>query len=273
MKISKLCKRVGMTRQNYYKQRQLREDRAVDNESIIDLVLRERQLQPRLGGRKVLFLIKKELQSKGISIGRDCFFKLLKKKDLLIKKKKSKPKTTNSRHCLPVFHNLIKDLEVTAPNEVWVSDITHITTEEGFMYAPLISDKFSRKIVGANIDDTLESYASALALKKALCELPEGKYPIHHSDRGSQYCCHDYVNNLMKNGLSISMTEENHCYENATAERINGILKQEYELDQMFKTKQQAIKAFYQAVYLYNNRRPHLSLGYKTPAIVHGGVA
>lgn len=273
MKISTLCKKVGMTRQNYYKQRKLREEKTVDNKSIIDLVLRERQLQPRLGGRKVLYLIKKELQSKGISIGRDCFFKLLKGNDLLIKKKKSNPKTTNSRHCLPVFHNLIKDLEVTAPNEVWVSDITYLTTEEGFLYASLITDKFSRKIVGPHIGDTLESYGCTLALKKALWELTEGKHPIHHSDRGSQYCCHDYVNTLMNNNLTISMTEENHCYENATAERVNGILKQEYNLDQTFRTKQQAIKAFYQAVYLYNNRRPHLSLGYKIPAIVHDSAA
>jgi transposase InsO family protein len=144
---------------------------------------------------------------------------------------------------------------------------------EGFMYAPLVTDLSSKKIVGEHIGDNLEACGCIAALDKALLELPAGKHPIHHSDRGTQYCCHDYVNRLQGRGLQISMTEENHCYENAVAERVNGILKDEFNLDYIFKTKNQAKTAFYQAVNIYNYRRPHMSLNYKCPAEVHGQVA
>jgi putative transposase len=192
---------------------------------------------------------------------------------MLIEKKKSTPKTTNSRHCLPVFHNLVKDIEITAPNQVWCSDLTYIRTDENFMYAALITDMYSRKIVGAYIGDSLESIGCLEALDKALSDLPKYKYPIHHSDRGTQYCCHAYFNKLKERKLSVSITEVNHCYENAMAERVNGILKQEYELDSTFKTKKQAETAFYQAIHLYNTRRPHMSLDYCIPAEVHERAA
>lgn len=270
IKISPLCKRVGITRQNYYKHRVSMKKKEIDNKLIISLVHRERQTQPRLGGRKVLSIIGGELKSQSAFIGRDRFFDLLKENSLLIERKKSKPKTTNSRHTLPVFHNEIKGKEITAPNQAWCSDLTYIGTMEGFMYASLITDMYSRKIVGAYIGDSLETYGCIVALEKALTDLPPDKYPIHHSDRGTQYCCHEYVKRLMERKMPISMTEVNHCYENAMAERVNGILKQEYELDQFFKTKQQAVTAFYQAVDIYNNRRPHLSLKYNIPAKVHG---
>lgn len=141
------------------------------------------------------------------------------------------------------------------------------------MYASLITDMASRKIVGAHIGDNLDARGCVSALEKALANLPYDKHPFHHSDRGSQYCCHEYVERLMRRKIPISMTEENHCYENAMAERVNGILKQEYELDQTFITKEQAMSAFYQAVYLYNHKRPHLSLNYKTPEEAHSGAA
>lgn len=269
LKIDILCKKVEMSRQNYYKDRVSKKEKEIDEELILSLVCKERQIQPRLGGRKVLSIIKKELDAVSISIGRDRFLKLLKNNNLLIEKKKAKPKTTNSRHVLPVFHNEIKNMEITAPNQVWVSDITYIRTREGFMYAALITDMFSRKIVGAHIGDNLETYGCIAALDKALSDLPEGKCPIHHSDRGSQYCCHEYVNRLKDRNMQISMTEANHCYENALAERVNGIIKQEYELDQDFNTKKQAEAVFYQGVYLYNYRRPHLSLKYQIPASIH----
>ena len=262
-----------MSRQNYYKGRKNRCKQEVDANLILELVKAERKVQSRLGGRKTLHLIKKNLHDTGISIGRDRFFKLLGKNDMLIEKKKSAPKTTNSRHCLPVFHNLVKDVDITAPNQAWCSDLTYIRTDENFMYAALITDMYSRKIIGAYIGDSLESIGCLRALENALSDLPKDKHPIHHSDRGTQYCCHAYVDKLMSRDLSVSMTEINHCYENAMAERVNGILKQEYELDSTFKTKKQAKIAFYQSVNLYNTRRPHMSLDYGIPAEVHEKAA
>ena len=262
-----------MSRQNYYKSRKARNKLEIDAELVVEFVKTERKMQSRLGGRKVLKLIKDDLKASGISIGRDRFFDLLKENDMLIEKKKSLPKTTNSRHCLPVFHNLVKDIEITRPNQAWCSDLTYVRTEEGFVYAALITDMYSRKIVGAHIGDSLESIGCLKALEKALKTLPAGKYPIHHSDRGCQYCCHEYINSLKAHNISASMTEVNHCYENAIAERVNGILKQEYELDYTFKTKEQAKATFYQAVELYNTKRPHMSLNYCIPAEVHERAA
>ena len=268
--ISGLCKRSGMTRQNYYAKRKRRQKMVVDEDFILSLVKRERHEQPRLGGRKVLFLIKDELEENNAVIGRDRFFDLLRPNSLLVERKKSFiPRTTNSRHTLPVFKNLIADCETTGPNQIWVSDLTYIRTDEGFIYGALITDAYSRKIVGSHAGDSLEAEGCIRAVNKALHELPANRFPIHHSDRGCQYCCHAYVDILQGRELSISMTEVSHCYENAMAERVNGILKQEYGLDYTFPTKEQAVSAFYQAVSLYNNNRPHMSLNYQTPAKVH----
>lgn len=259
-----------MSRQNYYAQRRRRRKSAVDNGLIIELVKRERRRQPRLGGRKLLVLLKNELESKDALIGRDRFFDVLRANNYLLERKKAFiPKTTRSKHSLPVFRNLTADLEATAPNQIWVSDLTYIRTEEGFVYGALITDDFSRNIVGAYAGDNLESVGCINALNKALKDLPANRFPIHHSDRGCQYCCHAYVDLLRGQDISISMTEANHCYENAKAERINGILKQEYGLDQTFKTKDQAKVVFYEAVELYNHYRPHMSLNMKCPAEVH----
>ena len=271
--ISSLCRRTGMSRQNYYAVRRERHRQQIDEELVVELVKAERCIQPRIGGRKLLFMIQDELNEAGVSIGRDRFFELLESRDLLVVRKRVWPKTTNSRHNLPIFRNLLKDREVTGSNQAWVSDLTYIRTEEGFMYASLITDKYSRKIVGYYIGDSLESIGCQKALKMAIEQLPADRYPIHHSDRGCQYCCHEYVEMLNGRGLSISMTEENHCYENAMAERVNGILKQEYELDATFGTKEQARRSFMQAVELYNNRRPHLNLDYRTPGEVHRRAA
>ena len=270
---SELCDRVGMSRQNYYAARRLRQRRHVDEAMILELVKRERRMQPRLGGRKLRYLLRSDLKEAGVNVGRDRFFELLAEHDLLVVRKPGAPHTTNSRHCLPVFHNLLVEITLNAPNEAWVSDLTYIRTDEGFLYAALITDAYSRKIVGAHIGDSLEAEGCLLALDQALSELPEGKHPIHHSDRGCQYCCHEYVDRLQARGLAISMTEVMHCYENAMAERINGILKQEYEMDRTFRTKAQAKAAFEQAVWLYNHRRPHLMLSYRFPADVHTEAA
>jgi putative transposase len=258
-----------MSRQNYYAARQLRGRREIDESLILELVRGERRLQPRLGGRKLLHVLRPDLEEAGISIGRDRFFEVLAESDMLVVPKPRKPRTTNSRHSLPVFANLLKGRELNGPNEAWVSDLTYIRTEEGFMYAALITDAYSRKIVGAHIGESLESMGCQVALQEALKELPEGKRPIHHSDRGCQYCCHEYVNLLRERGMQISMTGELHCYENALAERVNGILKQEYAMDREFRTKEKAKTAFREAVWLYNELRPHQSLNMRVPAEVH----
>jgi len=271
--IKKLCEHVNMSRQNYYAARRLRHRREIDEAMVVELVKRERRMQPRLGGRKLLHLLHADLDEANVRIGRDRFFEVLAERDLLVVPKRGRPRTTNSRHSLPVFHNLLAGNHFEFPNEAWVSDLTYIRTDEGFLYAALITDVVSRKIVGAHIGDNLEAEGCLAALDQALGELPDGKHPIHHSDRGCQYCCHAYVDRLQDRGLSISMTEIMHCYENAMAERVNGILKQEYEMDRTFLTKAQARKAFEQAVWLYNHRRPHLSLDYRFPADVHARAA
>jgi transposase InsO family protein len=259
-----------MSRQNYYAKRKLRQRRKVAAGIVLSLTRRERSMQARLGGRKVLKLISGDLADAGVSLGRDRYFELLRDNGMLVRRKPRKPKTTNSRHSLPVFRNLISGMNPAMPNKVWVSDLTYIDTNEGFMYAALITDAGSRKIVGSNIGDSLEAEESSIpALDKALEDLPKDEHPIHHSDRGSQYCCLKYVDRLEKRGMGISMTEVLHCYENAMAERVNGILKQEYEMDGVFRTKEQAVKAFEQAVFLYNNRRPHMGIGYQIPSEVH----
>ena len=262
-----------MSRQNYYAARRLRQRREIDEAMVLELVRRERRIQPRLGGRKLLHLLSADLNEAGVSIGRDRFFELLAESDLLVIPKPGTPRTTNSRHSLPVFGNLLAGRGLRAPNEAWVSDLTYIRTDEGFLYAALITDAYSRKIVGAHIGDSLEAEGCLIALEQALRDLPAGQQPIHHSDRGCQYCCHEYVERLRSRGLAISMTQVMHCYENAQAERINGILKQEYELDARFRTKAQARKTFEQAIWLYNHRRPHLRLNYRFPAEVHQEAA
>ena len=269
MGITTLCRKVGMTAQNYYKARRQRKHNEVDECFIKELVQAERQLQPRLGGRKMYGMLNPEMQKAGIIIGRDRFFKVLKTQGLLLERLPKAPQTTNSHHNLPVFTNLIREMTLTAPNQVWASDITYIRTGEGFSYLSLITDMYSRKIVGWHLADGLKAEDTLKALEMALRERPEGANPIHHSDRGSQYCSHLYVNRLKENKMAISMTEDNHCAENALAERVNGILKQEYGLGYEFRNVAQALKSVQQAIYLYNNRRPHMSLKMKTPAQVH----
>ena len=255
-----------MTRQNYYAHRKLRISRGLDEDYLIKRVQEERSYQPRLGGRKLLKILKKN----GVQIGRDRFFTALREHGLLVEKKRGrKPKTTDSRHPLPYHPNKIRDLEITRPNQVWVSDITYISTLSGFVYASFVTDAYSRKIVGFHAGDSLEAEGCLKALIAAQKQRKGNQKLIHHSDRGSQYCSHLFVNACKKSDIEISMTEINHCYENSLAERINGILKDEYGLDQVFISKSHALKAIKQAVELYNTRRPHMALGMRIPAEVH----
>lgn len=269
MSLVKLCEHVGMSRQNYYKTHQGRKRKQVDEQIIRDLVQEERCLQPRLGGRKLYEILKQELEDQGIEIGRDRFFEVLGNQELLVEPLPRQPHTTMSRHSLPTFPNRVKDLKESKPNQVWVSDITYIRLEDGYAYLSLITDRYSRKVVGWHVGEDLKAESSLRALEKALESLKEGEQPIHHSDRGCQYCSHAYVNRLQEAGLEVSMTEENHCAENALAERVNGILKQEYGLRGVYQTVEEVRKSVDQAIWLYNTRRPHESLGMKTPAIIH----
>ena len=262
-----------MSRQNYYKQRRARKRRDVDEGLVVELIKRERKQQPRIGGRKLHHMLGDELVEAGVEIGRDRMFDVLRKNDLLVPPLPKSPRTTNSKHSLPVYRNLISDIEITGPDQVWVTDITYIWTWEGFEYLTLIMDRWSHKIVGYYCSEELTAGASVRALERAIGDLPEDAFPIHHSDRGCQFCSHEYVERLESRGLPVSMTEENHCAENAHAERLNGILKQEYALGMMFLTRQHARRAVEEAVWLYNNRRPHTTLDLHVPAEVHAKAA
>ena len=273
MSIKELCEAVGMSRQNYYKVGGKRRARRIEEDKVLALVKRERQVQPRLGGRKLHHLLKEQMRAEGVALGRDRMFALLGKHGLLVKPKKGGVKTTNSRHNLPTFKNLVQDKEPTGANQIWNADVTYLRFDEGFMYLALISDQYSRKIVGYHCSDNLESVGCQEALKMALKGLKGSQRPIHHSERGCQYCCHQYVRQLQEAGLQISMTERNHCYENAYAERLNGILKDEYGLGETMRSKEQVLRCVPEAVWLYNHRRPHLSLNYQTPATVHAKAA
>ena len=267
-----MCERAGISRQAVYKEHRARCRRAIDEAAVVELVKRERRLQPRLGCRKLLVLLRVGLVEMGIRIGRDRFFEVLMCQGLLIDRvRRGGPRTTDARHRLRTYPNLFQGLVLTRVHQAWVSDITYVRTEEGWLYVFLISDAFSRKIVGEATGDTLEAKWNVRALKMAMEQLPGNVRPIHHSDRGIQYCCEEYIEVLEERRLRISMTEENHCYENAQAERLNGILKQEYGLGETFRTKGEARLAVKEAKDLFNERRPHMSLGYQIPSIVHAG--
>ena len=274
MNVKSLCGRAGLSRAAYYKGRTQRQRRQVDGDLVAQLVLAQRREHPRVGTRKLRVLIRQELAQAGVKMGRDRMFEELRSRQLLVPRKRAAyPRTTHSRHSLPIFRNLIKDLEVAQVNQVWVGDLTYLRTDDGYLYLALLTDKKSRKIVGYHCGDTLESEGCVRALEMALAELPRGARPIHHTDRGIQYCCHPYVERLQARQMPISMTEMDHAAENALAERVNGILKQEYALDAKFRTKQEARNVVSQAIYLYNHRRPHTALNYAIPAAVHSLAA
>jgi transposase InsO family protein len=228
-----------------------------------------RKLHSRMGGKKLYKLLKPAIEDAGIKMGRDKFFELLARNGLLIRRKRKYVYTTDSYHHFRVYKNLLRYRLLTGANQAWVSDITYIRMAEDFFYLFLITDKFSRKIVGWHLSDSLRVSGAVEALKMAIRQCSDTTGVIHHSDRGIQYCCKDYVALLKKAGIQISMTEENHCYENATAERVNGILKQEYGLDDTFINGEIAAKAVREAVWLYNTERPHWSLKMATPEQIH----
>lgn len=264
--LEAICKVYGYSRTAYYKCVRKDLERQKESERVLREVRAIRKDQPRAGGKKLHRHIRSELKSEGI--GRDRLFDLLRQKDLLIKRKKSYRKTTDSRHSFRKYGNLIKDKAVWKERDVVASDITYIETEEGFCYLSLITHLSSRKIVGWELSRDLRMEGSLKALIKAVRQFPETRGMIHHSDRGVQYCCHKYVDYLKDRGIQVSMTEEDHVYENAHAERVNGILKEEFGLGARLSTYEVARKMVKQAVKTYNEKRLHMSLNYQTPAQV-----
>jgi putative transposase len=274
MKVSWLCELAQMTVQNYYARRSVRSRQEVDLALVLALVKAQREQQPRLGVRKLYHLIAPELEAAGVKLGRDRLFVELGKAGWLVQRKPSQwPKTTQVDPNLPVFKNLIKSRSTTGPNQVWVADITYVRTREAFMYLGLITDRWSRKIVGYHLGETLETKQVLKALAMALKELKGAARPIHHSDQGCQYASHAYVGAVQKAGMVMSMTEQNHSAENALAERVNGILKQEYWLDANFESRQQARQATFHGIHMYNTRRPHTALKFATPQQMHNAGA
>lgn len=270
--ITSMCRYFGISRQAFYKSKKRLAKEELEESLVVEMVQEIRRDLPRLGGKKLYFQLEKELTELG-KIGRDKFFDILRRNDLLVKRKKSFTKTTNSFHRFRKWKNLIKDLAITRPNQVWVSDITYIRTLGGFVYLFLITDLYSRKIVGWSLSKSISIEGGIEALKKALKSRKDKKQSlIHHSDRGVQYCSSDYVEILQDNGIGISMTDENHCYENAVAERVNGILKDEFYLDSTFNNFEQAVSAVRSGIKNYNDKRPHWSLKLCTPSQVHTQV-
>ncbi len=264
--IAGLCRQAKLSRQAFYRGQRARSSQQCEVAKIVAAVRQERAAQPRIGTRKLQGL----LRAQEIEVGRDALFAILREEQLLVARKKKWVRTTYRDQSLPVFRNLLYDLEPTQPHQVWVSDITYIATQEGAEYLSLITDLASRQIVGWHASASLEARETLQALQRAIAQLPADRWPIHHSDRGSQYCCHEYVQALQARHLPISMTEANHCYENCYAERVNGILKDEFNLDGIFRTRAQARRAIAQAIHTYNTRRPHTSLALQTPHSVHG---
>ncbi len=233
------------------------------------LVAKERKRMPRLGGRKLLSLIQPNLPPE-LYLGRDAFFDFLRENNLLVRNKRRWAKTTQSHHWLKKYSNLIVDFTPTAPNQLWVSDITYVSTREGFGYLSLVTDAYSRKIIGWSLGPNLEARHTVGALKMALRQLPKSTTGlIHHSDRGVQYCCDDYVKLLKKRDVSISMTENGDPLENPVAERVNGILKNEWINDMDLDTICQAKAMLRRIIQVYNQYRPHTSLDMLTPNLAH----
>lgn len=263
----------GLKRDAYYKYKRREDIRSELEQKVVGIVKQRRRSLPREGVRKLCRSLKADFENADLKIGRDTLFNILRKHHMLTLRKKYSSRTTNSLHRFYKYKNIIKDVQVTRPNQVWVSDITYIRTIKGFCYLALITDMYSRKIIGYDISNSLELKGCERALNKALYQAKDTAGLVHHSDRGIQYCSNVYTQILKRNNIDISMTEENHCYENALAERVNGILKDEFYLDQTFDSLAHAKRATKNAIDLYNEIRLHLSLNYNTPNAVYENAA
>jgi putative transposase len=264
---------MGYSRAAYYKAVRVIEMKEIKSEMIFQMVLEWKRLMKNIGGKKLYDHLKHEIEKlDGPRIGRDKFFNILRERGLLVKKKRKYAKTTNSYHRFHTYKNIVKNTELTGPDQAVASDITYLRTEKCFLYLSLQTDLYSRKITGWDLSISLSVEGSIRALGMTIKQSRNPNGMIHHSDRGIQYCCKAYIEKLRKYKMQISMTEENHCYENAVAERINGILKQEFDLDSTFRNYKEAYKAVKQAIFIYNNYRKHWSLDLSTPMQIHNAA-
>lgn len=273
--LGSFCALIGVSRQAYYQGRSRQSKREGEDAQALEAVRELRVELPRLGTRKLYHERKEYFRT--LHLGRDRLFALLRREGMLVERRRRYVRTTDSRHGFALAPNLLQDADTgaprrpTRPNEVFVSDITYIETMEGFRYAALLTDAYSRKIVGYDLSTSLSVEGSLRALNQALSQTTkaERKSLIHHSDRGVQYCCRAYRERLQQAGVRVSMSATGNPYENALAERVNGILKMELGLDALFVTGEQARRAMKQAIRLYNECRPHLALRMRKPSQVH----
>lgn len=303
MSVSVVCRQFGKRRQSYYAQlqrsRQRTEHTRVLEEEVLAFVRSVRTRQPKIGARKLLLLLE---QQTSLVIGRDHFLRLLRQQDLLVARRSYRPQTTNSRHWMRKYPNLILGLRPSGPNQLWVADITYLLLQPSYRYLAVITDAYSHKIVGWAVASSLDTTGPLRALRQALRQRAmsqqagstqamstqamstqsmstqagvknESSEPlpplIHHSDRGVQYCSAAYTELLRSHGIAISMTTNGDPYQNAIAERINGILKYEFGLGAHFSSDEEIRRTLRQAIALYNTERPHASCQYLTPQQAH----
>ncbi|HSI74412.1 MAG TPA: IS3 family transposase [Lunatimonas sp.] len=261
----------GYSRQAYYQLQKYRYKSQAQTEIVLQMVRNERKTLPGIGGRKLLSLIEVLMKKEEIQMGRDAFFDLLKENNLLVRRSKTRVYTTMSRHRYRMYPNLIRGKVLTGPHQLWVSDITYIPTTEGYLYLSLVTDAYSRKIVGWDLSHKLEASGAVSALEMALSQLPDDKAIdlIHHSDRGVQYCCDKYVAMLKSRQITISMTENGDPLENPVAERVNGILKSEWLNKLAPESKKETAVRLAWIIEAYNTKRPHMSIDMMTPEAAH----
>jgi transposase InsO family protein len=267
--IGLLCRLFGKTRHAYYDSLWRKESGLVKEDIILQEVIDLRRNMPRLGTRKLHYLLQSSLASHSIQIGRDYLFDLLQEHKLLVRQRKRKAITTDSRHWMRKYSNLVKNVPVTRPEQVWVSDITYIRMINQWGYLSLITDAYSRKIVGYCFRGDLMAEGCIEALQMAISNRMYSDPITHHSDRGSQYCSHQYVSLLYQNNIGISMTENGDPYENALAERVNGIIKTEFNLHSSQLGFEQTYNQIKKSIKAYNEMRPHASCDYLTPEQAH----
>jgi putative transposase len=269
--IYNLCAAFGYTRQAWYNHLKRTELHHFQQHIVLDKIQEIRMHLPMTGCIKLYKELNNGfLQAVGISMGRDAVFSLLRSNGMLIKTKKKWVRTTDSFHRYRVHPDLVQRRPATQAEQIWVSDITYLRTTTGFTYLSLVTDAFSRKIVGYHLASNLKAIGCIKALKNALnSRLYPERILIHHSDRGTQYCCDDYVKLLKDNNINISMTQSGSPYDNALAERVNGILKIEFDLERTFKSLTRATAVVGHAIDKYNNLRLHASCNFKTPEYTH----
>ena len=269
MNIAAVCRQLGYSKQAYYKSIHLKQLKSLNGSVIKSKVMSIRREMPRVGTRKLYYLLKESFCRDGISIGRDRLFDLLRQQGLLIVKKKKYTKTTDSKHWMRRYPNLIKQLELNSPEQLWVADITYLSLKDRYCYLHLVTDAYSKQIMGYNVSATLAASETLKALQMALNNRKYQRNLIHHSDRGLQYCSAGYVKTLQQKSVAISMTEDGSPYDNAIAERLNGILKDEYGLDHVFDNRLQLDLQVQQSINSYNHHRPHESNYMLTPVQMH----